>query len=209
MSQSYKEVNGFKFTEEEAVVAEKELSAIKYIDSQIKSGDEKKLLDLYRSLIKQLFFKTQIGYDYLRTLQKYLLSSDGIEDVMVPPIPVEQQSVVVKTEEPKESTKTKKDKSGKKQKVQEADDSELQKMVKKYKSYFHYATIICVVFLLTIGGMFYILSTTDSPTIVNYENQIIDKYSSWEEELNERELEINERERALGTNAGESNQVGE
>ena len=41
MSQGFKEVNGFNFTEEEAVIAEKELSAIKYIDSQIKSGDEK------------------------------------------------------------------------------------------------------------------------------------------------------------------------
>ena len=76
-------------------------------------------------------------------------------------------------------------------------------LAKKYRSYFRYAVIICVVFLITIGGMFYILSTTDSPTIVNYENKIIDKYSSWEEELNQRELDINERERALETNKGE------
>lgn len=200
MSQGFKEVNGFNFTEEEAVIAEKELSAIKYIDSQIKSGDEKKLLNLYCSLIQQRFFKTQVGIDYLRTLQKYLLSSSSFDDSKIPPIPAPVLNTVLKMDEPEISRKSKKANEKKTVKEKRGEDaSELQLQMKKYKSYFHYAVIICIVFLLTIGGMFYILSTTDSPTIINYENKIIDKYSSWEEELNKRELDINERERALET----------
>lgn len=200
MSQGFKEVNGFNFTEEEAVIAEKELSAIKYIDSQIKSGDEKKLLNLYCSLIQQRFFKTQVGIDYLRTLQKYLLSSSSFDDSKIPPIPAPVLNTVLKMDEPEISRKSKKANEKKTVKEKRGEDaSELQLQMKKYKSYFHYAAIICIVFLLTIGGMFYILSTTDSPTIINYENKIIDKYSSWEEELNKRELDINERERALET----------
>ena len=199
MSQGFKEVNGFNFTEEEAVIAEKELSAIKYIDSQIKSGDEKKLLNLYCSLIQQRFFKTQVGIDYLRTLQKYLLSSSSFDDSKIPPIPAPVLNTVLKMDEPEISRKSKANEKKTVKGKQGEDASELQLQMKKYKSYFHYAAIICIVFLLTIGGMFYILSTTDSPTIINYENKIIDKYSSWEEELNKRELDINERERALET----------
>lgn len=204
MSQGFKEVNGYNFTDEEAVIAEKELAAIKYIDSQIKSGDEKKLLDLYCSLIKQRFFKTQVGFDYLRTLQKFLLSSGTFDESQIPPIPAPVLYTVIRTDDMK-GEKTKKKSADKKSKSKMTDsDSEAMQLAKKYRSYFHYAVIICVVFLITIGGMFYILSTTDSPTIVNYENKIIDKYSSWEEELNQRELDINERERALETNKGDN-----
>jgi hypothetical protein len=42
--------------------------------------------------------------------------------------------------------------------------------------------------------MFYVNSTINSPTILDYEEKIIDEYSSWEQQLSEREQQLNERE---------------
>jgi len=200
MAEGLKEVNGFLFSDREGKQAEKELQAIRYIDQQISNGDQQKIYNLYRSLVEQHFFQTAVGYDYLRTLQKYLVSNGGIEESKIPPIPVDSYAEMDMQQGENVSS------APKNTKPKDSDPLEVRKLklqVEKYKSSFRYALIICIVFLFTIGGMFYILSTTDSPTIINYENKIIDKYSSWEEELNARELEINQRERALDATTGE------
>ena len=41
--------------------------------------------------------------------------------------------------------------------------------------------------------MFAIAASSSNPTILNYENQIIDKYSDWEKELDERERELDRK----------------
>ena len=51
--------------------------------------------------------------------------------------------------------------------------------------------------LAIIIGMFIINQTSNHPTILNYEEKIIDKYAQWEEQLDQREQELNERERQL------------
>ena len=45
--------------------------------------------------------------------------------------------------------------------------------------------------------MFYVSSTINSPTILNYEETITDQYSTWKQELDEREAELKAREKAL------------
>jgi hypothetical protein len=51
--------------------------------------------------------------------------------------------------------------------------------------------------LAVIIAMFAIAMSSDSPTVLNYENELTDKYSAWEEELTEREAAVKEKERAL------------
>ena len=58
--------------------------------------------------------------------------------------------------------------------------------------------------VIVVIALFIITSTSDNPNIINYENALIDKYSSWESELNEKdktlrakERELDERERAI------------
>jgi hypothetical protein len=48
-----------------------------------------------------------------------------------------------------------------------------------------------------IVGMFFIAMSSSSPTVLNYENALIDKYSAWEQDLNEREQAVKEKERTL------------
>ena len=54
--------------------------------------------------------------------------------------------------------------------------------------------VLCITLLLCVIGMFYVNSTINSPTILNYEEELLNKYSSWEQELTEREAAVKERE---------------
>ena len=69
--------------------------------------------------------------------------------------------------------------------------------IKKYKKMSHILLIACVTMLLIIIGMFAINATSQNPTILNYEEKIINKYASWEQQLDQREQELNEREQQL------------
>ena len=57
--------------------------------------------------------------------------------------------------------------------------------------------IAIVVLLIALGAMFYILRTSDIPTMLDYQTKIEDKYSQWEEDLKQRESIIRKKERAL------------
>lgn len=74
---------------------------------------------------------------------------------------------------------------------------EVTAAMKKYKKMTHILLIACVTMLLIIIGMFAINATSQNPTILNYEEKIINKYASWEQQLDQREQELNEREQQL------------
>ena len=68
------------------------------------------------------------------------------------------------------------------------------KELKRLKLINRILLILCITLLLCVLGMFYVNSTINSPTILNYEEKLIDKYSSWEQELTEREAAVKEKE---------------
>ena len=45
-------------------------------------------------------------------------------------------------------------------------------------------------FIITING--------ENPNIINYENAVVDKYATWEQELSERETIVRQKEQELG-----------
>ena len=54
-----------------------------------------------------------------------------------------------------------------------------------------------MILAVSVIGMFIVASTSDSSTIINYENKLIDKYAAWEQELDEREAALKEREQTV------------
>lgn len=87
-----------------------------------------------------------------------------------------------------------------KREKEKIEDLTLEKMtvaLKRYKKLSRLLLIACITMLLIIIGMFAINATSQNPTILNYEEKIVDKYASWEEELDAREQELNEREQKL------------
>lgn len=76
--------------------------------------------------------------------------------------------------------------------------SQARQLELTYRKRFHVATFFAAVFLVIIIGMFGITYLNgNSVTIYNYEQKIVEKYETWEKDLNERENKLKEREAKL------------
>ena len=50
--------------------------------------------------------------------------------------------------------------------------------------------MICALLVIMVVFMFAITLTSDSPTILDYEKKIVNRYEAWEQELDAREQEL-------------------
>lgn len=67
-------------------------------------------------------------------------------------------------------------------------------LAEKYRRRAGNRLIIIIILLFVVAAMFIISLSSDLPTIVNYKTKIINQYSSWEDELNQREKDLDQRE---------------
>ena len=178
-------VGGYEFaTKEEAQLAKDELNAIKYLSQKTNSKDPKQVYSLYNKIIERKLFSTHVGMDYLKNLQTFLYKSDEIPNDKIQPIPInsETQGEINIRRERSEFKSELRDMSVK---------------VAKYKNNFTRVMIINVVLIIIIIAMFVILNTSSNPNIINYEVNIQNKYSQWQEQLQSQEESLNARENAL------------
>lgn len=166
-------VSGFLFEDEEmAAQARKEEEGVRFIKekSSFKSTDA--VLKLYTTILKQRLFRTPVGLRFLMELQERLLAS-GMSEEDIPVLDV-ASFLPVKTPKKKE------------------------KKEKNYRQAFHVALFFAVVFGLSVAGMFAITEISgNNVNILNYENQLIDKYELWQQELEEKESSLREWEEKL------------
>ena len=178
-------VGGYEFaTKEEAQLAKDELNAIKYLSQKTNSKDSKQVYSLYNKIIERKLFSTHVGMNYLKNLQTFLYKSDEIPNDKIQPIPInaETQGEINIRRERSEFKSELRDMSVK---------------VAKYKNNFTRVMIINVVLIIIIIAMFVILNTSSNPNIINYEVNIQNKYSQWQEQLQSQEESLNARENAL------------
>ena len=186
MKEKYYEVAGFSFAEEEvAKRAKKEAEGVSFIKAKIDMEQPKKVLQIYNRTIEEKVFKTPVGISYLYELQQYLKEIPYIEASMILPIPAE--SLLMGENETKES-------EGKPQNDRKIKQKNID-FRKRYQTTFSVAVALFVMVI----AMFAITLTSNTPTILNYENKLIDRYEHWEQELNEREQELDEREQKLNS----------
>ncbi len=178
-------VGGYEFaTKEEAQLAKDELNAIKYLSQKTNSKDPKQVYSLYNKIIERKLFSTHVGMNYLKNLQTFLYKSDEIPNDKIQPIPINAETLG--------EINIRRERSEFK--------SELRDMsvkVAKYKNNFTRVMIINVVLIIIIIAMFVILNTSSNPNIINYEVNIQNKYSQWQEQLQSQEESLNARENAL------------
>lgn len=183
-------VDGFEF--ERASMAEqakKEVEGVKYIKEHTRMDQPDMVLKVYNQLVEEHIFSTAVGFSYLRELQDYLYSIPSSERTEIRPLPVNDFLTV----SPKTTAAKSDYGNNKKSAREEAAD-------KSYRRMFRVSTFLAIVFGLCVIGMFVITALSkDNVTILNYENQIIDRYESWERELEEREaqLKLKEQENQL------------
>ncbi len=198
MSEQSYHVAGFSFANEDmGKLAEKEMKAIAYINKQLDKNHPEAIVELYKSAVSQGMFQTAIGYQYLSELRDFIVSLEAAEASELPDIPVKDEVLISKKEKKEEDEGKRK---SKKQEEAAAKDNHIDKASPsdiKYKKRFRYSLIANIAFVVVIAIMLYIASTSNSPTILDYETKLVNKYSSWEQELTEREADLDQREANL------------
>lgn len=170
------EVNGFLFRDESmAEQARREVEGIKYIQERNNLDNPQMVLKVYNKMIEQQIFETPVGVVYLKELQTYLKGRPDIQRKEILPIPIEEKEGKEDGEEAQKS-ETEKGKAGR----------------------LSISLVANIILALTVIAMFVITLTSKHPTILNYEEQILNKYSGWEQELKEREQQIKVKEQELG-----------
>lgn len=174
-------VDGYLFASMEDVqLAQQEKKKVEYLEKYMDYHDTENVLKVYKKAMAERIFKTPVGYDYLRKMQKFLLDCDNMTEEQVPPISL-QNSYNVNMR--KSYTQAKPRVEGPKE--------------KKKPGWPVYSLILNLILVIAVIAMFSITLNSDNPNIINYESAIVNKYASWEQELSEREKAVREKEREL------------
>lgn len=184
-------VEGFVFQNEaEAVQAQKEAEGVKFIKEKLDMDKPEMVLQIYNKMVQQNLFETAVGFTYMKELQEYLQTIPFVNKEDILPIPV--QHTILEEQLRRKRTESR-------QKQQEKPQEHIVNV--DYRKRFRLMRAVVVVLAICVVAMFAISATSSNPTILNYEQEIINRYAQWEEELNEREMQILEREVQLGIEA--------
>lgn len=172
-------VDGFVFSNvKEFEKAKKELEVINKIKSGIDISDETAVRKTYKTLVEKKYFVTPVGISFLHEMQSYLIENIG--DVNVKPIEI---------------------KTNNNSRINALNPEKYKKLKEQYISQnkiLKRLVLAVVSFAIILIGMIIIVATNDNVGYINTEEKIVNKYSSWEESLKERELNIRNREEELG-----------
>jgi hypothetical protein len=170
-------VQGYEFSsKEEALEGKKELAAVKVLSEKVEKGTLENALDIYEKLLEQKLFHTQVGIDYLKSLKQYLADNDVIRDTTLDGL---NRKVDQLTEELASEKK------------------QFQKKTSRLKELLYSSLILNLILIIVVAVMIFISSTSNNATILNYENEMQDRYAGWEAELESREAALNEREQSI------------
>ena len=179
-------VEGFAFTsEKEAELAKKEREGIRYVKEKMNMSNPELVLKLYNKMVRENTFTTAVGYAYLFDLQEYLRTNLQISDEEIFPIEIVHPTLQESLKEEKQKHQAKLQEVKKKAAKKPVTDGELQN---KYKL----SLLMNLILAISIIGMFLISATGSHPTILNYEKELVNRYSAWEQELTEREAALRE-----------------
>lgn len=193
------EAGGFVFrTKKEAELAQREIEGTKYLRQKLDMENPNAVFSIYQNLIEQDLFETPVGYCFLKELRDYLLMIPVISNEEVLAIPIRYpQTEEEEKKQKKEQKKEEQRKERQKEKEKAKNRKEQKKEGKNYKGRYQFFMVTSLILLISVVSMMLLAATSDNVNILNYENKLIDKYSSWEQELEEREQAVKEQEQAL------------
>lgn len=193
------EAGGFVFrTKKEAELAQREIEGTKYLRQKLDMENPNAVFSIYQNLIEQDLFETPVGYCFLKELRDYLLMIPAISNEEVLAIPIRYpQTEEEEKKQKKEQKKEEQRKERQREKEKAKNKKEQKKEGKNYKGRCQFFMVTSLILLISVVSMLLLAATSDNVNILNYENKLIDKYSSWEQELEEREQAVKEQERAL------------
>jgi hypothetical protein len=180
-------VSGYTFrTKEAAQEAKTELAAIKYMSSKTDSKDSKQVYILYNSIIDKELFRTPVGMNYLKELQQFLYMADDVPNDKIRPIPINHET--------KELMDGRREIIENKGVIRRLTDDR-----NRYKDWFIKSIIVNIVLIIVIAAVIAITANSKNPNVLNYEVNLQDKYSSWQEQLESQEASLKAREQQLNS----------
>ena len=193
------EAGGFVFrTKKEAELAQREIEGTKYLRQKLDMENPNAVFSIYQNLIEQDLFETPVGYCFLKELRDYLLMIPAISNEEDLAIPIRYpQTEEEEKKQKKEQKKEEQRKERQREKEKAKNKKEQKKEGKNYKGRCQFFMVTSLILLISVVSMMLLAATSDNVNILNYENKLIDKYSSWEQELEEREQAVKEQEQAL------------
>lgn len=178
-------VGGYTFWDEKTAMAAKdEANAIKYVSAKTNINDSAQIYVLYNKMIEKKLFKTPVGMDYLKELQRMLYLSKEIPNDRIKPIPFEPQLQA--------SLEERQEERGAREKIRE-----LERKCQKNHNSFIRSMILNIFLVIAIVAMVLITLSSSNPNILDYENKLIDKYEEWNTQLKSKEEQLNELEKEL------------
>ena len=184
--------------------AEEELKAVDYMKLQLKGADSATVFEIYESLVGQHSFETEVGMELLETMYNYLCRFATYRTKLTPLYSYEKRAVPA-PEVHEKPVKARKEKSPSNKQSKAANPRGTRPKATsagEHKSYaasddgFNYAAAfritlgVAVILAISVIFMCVVAASTDNITILNYENKLIDRYSSWEKQLAEKEEEL-------------------
>ncbi len=171
MAREYK-FKGYTFySEEEYNEAKKENETIEYIKARTDLGRTDTVIALYNRLIDRKVISTVIGLDFLKRLRGLALKDEMVQASKLRDLPDISASQKPRVKEKKALTKTQR---------LERENIGLK--------------IIVIGLAVILIGMFVILLTGDlTPFKSIYEEQVMNEYAGWKQELTEKQKWIDEQ----------------
>lgn len=182
-------VGGIGFLDmESAKVAQNELKRIEVLDQKMDYDNTEAMAAVYEKARQNHIFKTPIGISYMMRLQNYLVQNQypGISDM----------PILVATDYTKKAKQ-----AGASDEVWKARLENAKESTKKATGKLRLSIVINIVLAALVVGLFIISQTGNNPTVLNYKSKILNEYSQWQQQLDEREHIIMQREAELGIGA--------
>lgn len=193
-------VLGYEFDDKEAAdLAKSEMEMISRIKSQGNMNNHKIALTVYNKLVDDNLFKTQVGLEYMRSLQKELLAAKDIDKNEIKAIRINLVTLLDEKDSSKENN------NGIRDYRQNINKNKAEQDAKKYKEQFTKSLIVNLVFAAIIIAMILIVKYSDRFDVQAHRNKIENEYISWESKLQEQESSIQQWENEHGIHKTEEN----
>lgn len=176
MEKEYK-VSGYSFSDVlDYKEAKRESETIEYIKANTDLNDKNKVLKLYHKLVERKTLNTIVGYGFLKELRDEIIGDGIINKENLPGIPIEKKSKQNNITSPDHNMEVKN-----------------HKQIQEYRIRHRNSRIINLFLILIIFVMIIINVMSDRSLFQDYEEKIVNRYASWEEDLTEREKELEEK----------------
>lgn len=173
-------VGGYRFgTVADAETARMEEKKIAAVEKHLDYRKPQNVLLVYNRAIENKVFLTPVGMAYLQKIQTQLIKC-GIPREKIKPIPLFTTF----------SNKTENNSSIRKSVAARAPKVE-------FRGRFIASVIVNVLLVAALAAMSVLSLRSDVPTIMNYRTAVVNEYSEWEQDLQQREKTIREAERVL------------